>query len=227
MGASLWPNVDEETWSSFDVVAPGIHIYRDVFPQNLITIDILEKALADNNDGWYWSPAKINHNEVDTGFRDCSDFKFMESDYFGKPTEKNAVDFYDLHKFLKHRQLQAVKHYAGIHGIPELRYWEATNFVKYETGQHFTEHTDHGFSYNCTVSLIGYLNDDYEGGELEFRFWNLLVKPKAGDLFIFPSNFMYPHRALPVLSGTKYSVVTMLDYSGKFHTGQMHSETEN
>jgi hypothetical protein len=54
---------------------------------------------------------------------------------------------------------------------------------------------------------------------------NLKIKPKAGDLFIFPSNFMYPHRAMPVESGTKYSIVTMLDYSSKFHEENFYQET--
>jgi predicted 2-oxoglutarate/Fe(II)-dependent dioxygenase YbiX len=75
--------------------------------------------------------------------------------------------------------------------------------------------------------LVGYLNDDYEGGELYFRLQNLNIKPKAGDLYIFPSTYMYPHQAKVVKSGTKYSLVTMLDYSAKFHTQEMYQDTGN
>jgi predicted 2-oxoglutarate/Fe(II)-dependent dioxygenase YbiX len=89
------------------------------------------------------------------------------------------------------------------------------------------EHHDHGYSYNCTVSLVSYVNDDYEGGELYFRLQNLEVKPKAGDLYIFPSNYMYPHQAKMVKNGTKYSIVTMLDYSEKYHRPEMYRETGN
>ena len=53
----------------------------------------------------------------------------------------------------------------------------------------------------------------------------ILLIGEAGDLFIFPSNFMYPHQAKVVHSGTKYSLVTMLDYSSKFHTPEMYQET--
>ena len=63
-----------------------------------------------------------------------------------------------------------------------------------------------------------------EGG-LRFDKLNLEIKPKAGDLYIFPSTFVFPHRAMPVKSGTKYSLVTMLDYSAKFHTQAMYQET--
>jgi predicted 2-oxoglutarate/Fe(II)-dependent dioxygenase YbiX len=99
------------------------------------------------------------------------------------------------------------------------------NFVKYGPGQHFQEHHDHGYSYNCVVSLVGYPNDDYEGGEINFRLQGLTIKPTAGDLFIFPSNYMYPHTAMPVKSGIKHSIVTMLDYSEKFHKPDFYDET--
>jgi predicted 2-oxoglutarate/Fe(II)-dependent dioxygenase YbiX len=89
------------------------------------------------------------------------------------------------------------------------------------------EHHDHGFSYNCTVSVVCYLNDDYEGGELSFRLQDLKIKPKAGDMYVFPSNFMYPHIAEKVTGGIKYSLVTMLDYSAKYHTPEIYNNTED
>jgi predicted 2-oxoglutarate/Fe(II)-dependent dioxygenase YbiX len=55
-----------------------------------------------------------------------------------------------------------------------------------------------------------YLNDDYSGGELEFRNFQLKISPKKGMLLLFPSNFAYAHIAHPVTSGTKYAFVTWL-----------------
>ena len=68
------------------------------------------------------------------------------------------------------------------------------------------------------LSSVGYLNDNYEGGELFFDKLNLKIKPKAGDLYLFPSAYIYSHAAMPVISGTKYSIVTMLDYLEAPHT---------
>jgi predicted 2-oxoglutarate/Fe(II)-dependent dioxygenase YbiX len=65
---------------------------------------------------------------------------------------------------------------------------------------------------------VGYLNDDYEGGELFFDKLNLKIKPQAGDLYLFPSSYIYSHAAMPVTDGTKYSIVTMLDYLEAPHT---------
>ena len=53
-------------------------------------------------------------------------------------------------------------------GLAPLNYWESFNFVKYGEDQHFQVHSDHGYSYICVLSSVGYINDDYEGGEISF-----------------------------------------------------------
>jgi predicted 2-oxoglutarate/Fe(II)-dependent dioxygenase YbiX len=102
-----------------------------------------------------------------------------------------------------------------------MEFMEAINFVKYGKDQHFAVHTDHGFSYTCTVSSIAYFNDDYEGGELWFPYLNIAFKPQKGDILIFPSTYIYAHASLPVKSGMKYSAVTMFDYNDNNHKQPM------
>jgi predicted 2-oxoglutarate/Fe(II)-dependent dioxygenase YbiX len=60
------------------------------------------------------------------------------------------------------------------------------------------------------LSAICYLNDDYEGGEIEFPEFKVKIKPEAGMLILFPSNFAYKHTAYPVTKGTKYALVTWI-----------------
>ena len=57
------------------------------------------------------------------------------------------------------------------------------------------------------LSIIGLLNDDFEGGEL-IMFEDKKIDTKKGDLLIFPSNFMYPHEIMPVTKGVRYSYVS-------------------
>jgi hypothetical protein len=214
------------TWSKAEDLGSGIWVYRDVFTKELDIINRLENQLSGNTEGWTWQPAYVGYQERMPDYRDCVDFKYKKSDIESDTSEISLAmqgiwqDCYD-------RQAPAVADYCKKFNIHQLRYWEAFNFIKYVPGHHFMEHHDHGFSYNCTVSLVGYLNDDYEGGELYFRLQGLNIKPKAGDLYIFPSNYMYPHQAKKVHSGTKYSIVTMLDYSAKYHTPQMYEDSGN
>jgi len=221
-----WYTIDEVTWSSAEEVIPGsgIWVYHDVLPKDMDIITRLEEVLDSPDNDYQYQEAMVGYSMKLPEYRDCVDFKYKEHDFDNDQTEWGDK-LRELAKETKYKQLQVVKDYTRRYNIGELRYWEATNYVRYGVGQHFQEHHDHGYSYNCVVSLVAYPNDDYEGGELFFRLQNVQAKARAGDVFIFPSNFMYPHRAMPVKSGVKYSMVTMLDYSDKFHTAQFFEET--
>ena len=57
------------------------------------------------------------------------------------------------------------------------------------------------------LSIVGALNEDYEGGE--FIMWETeKIELPQGSIMIFPSNFMYPHKVMPVTKGTRYSYVS-------------------
>lgn len=215
---------DKETWSDVEEIGPGILVYRDVVFKNCI--DRLEEVLNDESNHYNYSEAMVGYAMKIPEYRDCYDFKYKKTDIIHDRTDA-GIKLQKLWQDLYNAKLPAVKDYCKKFNIGEIRYWEAMNFVKYGPGQHFQEHSDHGYSYNCVVSLVAYPNDNYEGGELHFRLQNLTVKPRAGDLYIFPSNYMYPHRAMPVHSGTKHSIVTMLDYSEKFHNPKFYQETGN
>lgn len=76
---------------------------------------------------------------------------------------------------------------------------------KYSTGKSMGPHVD---DYNNgddpNISVVLYLNDNYEGGEINFPNQNITIKPEAGSIVIFPSVEPYYHQSLPVVSGIKY-----------------------
>jgi Rps23 Pro-64 3,4-dihydroxylase Tpa1-like proline 4-hydroxylase len=216
--------IDEQTWSSVEDLGHGILVYHDVLPTDMNIVKRLEEVLDSDSNFYKYEEALVGYGTKMPEYRDCYDFKYKKSDIMYDESEASKK-LQDLWQDLYDRKVAAVKDYSRRFNIGELRYWEAMNFVKYGPGQHFQEHSDHGYSYNCVVSLVAYPNDDYTGGELEFRLQKLKVKPKAGDLFIFPSNYMYPHKSLPVESGTKNSIVTMLDYSDKYHNPKFYEES--
>jgi predicted 2-oxoglutarate/Fe(II)-dependent dioxygenase YbiX len=86
-------------------------------------------------------------------------------------------------------------------------------FNRYRTGTMMRKHYDHIHSifdgkYKGIpiLSLVGILNEDYEGGEFLFSSKHE-VTLKAGDILIFPSNFMYPHEVQETTKGERYSFV--------------------
>ena len=87
-------------------------------------------------------------------------------------------------------------------------------FNKYSKNTKMMEHCDHVQSIFegknkgiPTLSVLGILNDDYKGGEF-IMFQDEEIKFKKGDLLIFPSIFLYPHRVEPVKKGTRYSFIS-------------------
>jgi len=196
----------------------GLNIYHNVFSKNDSDkyIKILENNLTSGKI-YKWSEAQITNSTTPIKkARDCLDFKF-------KPENLGTRNFYnsellDLHKEMYDKLKLCIDDYARYWGI-NIVYYEAFNFVKYEgEGKHFRIHADHGPAYNCTVSAVIYINDNYEGGEIQFpRLNNYTHKPKVGDIAIFPSNYIYEHASLPIKNGTKYSIVIMTDINTLGH----------
>lgn len=80
--------------------------------------------------------------------------------------------------------------------------------LKYEEGDFYLQHSDSFKTQPRTLTIIMSMNDAYEGGEVALFDRELIYKLNAGDVLIFPSNFMYPHEILPVKSGTRFSIIT-------------------
>ena len=79
------------------------------------------------------------------------------------------------------------------------------HLLKYDESGHLPAHQDQGVS-SRVLSVLLYLNDDYEGGEIEFRHSGIKFKPKAGSVLFFPSNFLYVHEVYPVTKGPRYAL---------------------
>ena len=201
--------------------ALGLNIYHNGISKE--NCDRYLNTLENNLNGqtkYSWNEAKVTNSDKPMKYaRNCSDFKYNLYT-IGARDEQNA-ELIDMHQEIHSVLKKCVDEYANYWGINVI-YYEAFNFVKYEgAGQQFRIHADHGPAYNTTVSAVIYLNDDYEGGELFFpRLDNLVYKPKFGDIAIFPSNYIYEHASLDMLSGTKYCVVVMTDINMLGHSHQ-------
>ena len=87
-----------------------------------------------------------------------------------------------------------------------------TLLLRYEEGGMFCNHTDDTPKLPRVVSLSMFLNDDYKGGELEFKEFNLKIKPVAGEIVVFSSGFPYMHQVHPITTGIRYAVVKWYQY---------------
>lgn len=90
------------------------------------------------------------------------------------------------------------------------------NLQRYQHGGYYHWHVDAGpgaFSQRQLVA-IWYLNDvPGPGGETEFAFQELKVRPCRGDLLLFPPFWTHVHRAVEVRSGVKYIATTWICFT--------------
>jgi hypothetical protein len=88
-----------------------------------------------------------------------------------------------------------------------------TVLLRYEPGNMFHYHYDDNKGANRVISVSMLLNDDFCGGELEFREFGISLKPETGDVIVFSSSFPYIHQVKKILYGIRYSVVKWYDWA--------------
>ena len=97
----------------------------------------------------------------------------------------------------------------GLIPIVENSFIDFTEFKFQETSQSggFHDwHYENGGQQNKQRFLVWsiFFNDVEEGGELEFLYHSMRVKPKKGSMVLFPAGFTHTHRGNPPISNTKY-----------------------
>jgi predicted 2-oxoglutarate/Fe(II)-dependent dioxygenase YbiX len=64
------------------------------------------------------------------------------------------------------------------------------------------------------LSIVFFLNNDFEGGDFVFPELKVKVRPEPGMMVCFPSNHNYMHGVEPVTKGKRYSIVTWATVKG-------------
>jgi len=141
-----------------------------------------------------------------------------------EPSYKDGVsnltsDIVLLNDFIIKELYDLIQEYVDFIGFEWFNSWAGympIKFIRYSLNEKMVEHWDairtmfDGERKGIPIlSVIGTLNDDYEGGEL-ILFRDKKIDMKAGDLLIFPSSFMYPHKIDPVKKGSRYSYVSWI-----------------
>jgi prolyl 4-hydroxylase len=95
-----------------------------------------------------------------------------------------------------------------IGGNPRLRLY------RYQPGEHHSAHWDTVVHFEggarSLLTLVFYLNDDFEGGETDFPELRKTIVPRRGSALLFQHRIV--HTACPVLRGEKHVLRTDLVY---------------
>ena len=183
--------------------------YFDVLGKNKNNIVIINNFINDDD------LLAIN-NYLDL-YKDNDNFMGGKDLREDKVKEENPAVGKLLDKYEEKIYAEAYKLFTEKYGIPIIRKpVNSTHFVKWITGMNSKLHCDcekpdgtpalaaNFYTYN--VSVLMYPNDKYTGGEITFPDYDLVLKPKPGDMIMFPGNNAYKHTVQKVESGVRYTM---------------------
>jgi hypothetical protein len=165
-------------------IAPGIFLYSDIIPNSDELFNKIKKAMIDPKwivPRWSYADATDLEKNIELNLNKIF-FKYFD------PIEKDYKDFYKI-----------FPEWHDVYGI-----------MKYSVGEEFINHMDDSTEHHRQVSVVYYLNDNYIGGEINFPRFNITIKPKANQMILFPSSYVYNHFVSPIIEGEKYAVVSWL-----------------
>jgi predicted 2-oxoglutarate/Fe(II)-dependent dioxygenase YbiX len=169
----------------------GIGIIEYTFPDSL---NAQVKEFINKLDKRTWKNSGIGTSSINTKIRSSNELLISEYDKLLNEKIKKFIDI-------------CAKDYVNSFStvvntdVPLI-------LLRYREGGEYKYHSDNGPDFYRTVSFLIYINsNDYEGGETDFEYLKLKVKPDVPKIIFFPSSFIYSHAALPVTKGTKYVIV--------------------
>lgn len=186
-------------------VAGCIDIFENVWPNPIDTINTAEMLNSDPGSEVSWQKAPTFGSGP---FQNVRTNKLIGITHLAHLT--NDPKLQNIHNQFRMLLMAALPPYVEKYGIKEELFHEDYQLLKYSRDEEYKQHYDGGTASGRSVSAIVYLNDDYEGGELDFPHHGIKIRPQQGMLVLFPSNFAYSHVSHPVITGTKYAIVTWL-----------------
>lgn len=90
----------------------------------------------------------------------------------------------------------------------------ALHLVKFGSGFDLEPHVDTLSDESLHIASVYYINDDYEGGEINFPEHNLKIKPTSNSIIIFPGNENYLHEVLEAFEQPRYSSALWFQFTG-------------
>jgi Rps23 Pro-64 3,4-dihydroxylase Tpa1-like proline 4-hydroxylase len=189
-----------------EVLAGCIEIFENVWPiSSQETINMIEQECLKTDAGVHWQKAHTIGRGANQNIRTnlMIDITNISDILNNNITQTINNLFYSL-------LISTSNSYARRFDIQENFFHENYQLLKYRPGEKYDAHYDGGTQIGRCISALCYLNDDYVGGELEFVNFGIKIKPKAGSMILFPSNYAYRHIAHEIVSGTKYALVTWI-----------------
>ena len=176
----------EESFNNDLYINKKIFYYKGIIKNHK---DILEK-IEDLGDPWNFYSTKATE---------------------GQPYEKSSYQFTEYKKIniedIKEILDACIQDYEIKNNVKIKKFTDMVVHRSYP-GKHLGPHCDsHGDSNSPYITVMVDLNDNYVGGELAFDKQDLVLKPAAGSILIYPCVEPYSHLPNLISAGSKTSIL--------------------
>jgi hypothetical protein len=227
---NLKESIIKEIKMNKEILEKNVYYYKNVIPDPKKFIEIIESTETKDlgNSITKWQDWTTCSGEMYT--YGSQKVVSLDEAKVNEPKDKEAFDY--IYKTVTDIFYNVCKDYATSLGdFDEPIILPVFDIKKYSAGTFMGAHFDQQEGdKRLRYSLVFYLNDDYEGGEISFTITSpdapiihgkpeedyeiakdtgkitIGIKPEAGSVLIFPSSPPYHHTAHIVKSGFKYMI---------------------
>ena len=199
--------ITEDKVQTPTLIVPKSHTKLEDFIKvfdNILSVDLCDKILGEYEDSSDWNHSCVGQGTVDKTTRNCSIICMSNQIIIDNNYESRKFIDSNIHSSLH----EALKQYKILFPHFEPTIDTGYDLLRYNTGEFYTSHTDSFKEQQRSISCSISLNDDFVGGEFAFFDREIMIRLPKGSVVMFPSNFMYPHEIMPVIEGTRYSIIT-------------------
>jgi len=152
-------------------------------------------------------------------FTIVSDFIKNSKDWINMPWGSQCIEYNSmtneivqiLEKVFTFVHEKSLKHYDVEINPVKI---DSINILKFSEGFGLEPHIDTASAEKNHIASIYYMNDNYEGGEIYFLDFDLLIKPKPNSVIIFPGNEGYLHGVNVVIDGDRITSSMWFQFTG-------------
>jgi hypothetical protein len=155
--------------------------------------------MAYQNPDVVWGKAKNIFHSLLSEEKDSEAFKNQE--YIITTLKQGLSDAFEEYTRVCNLDSKISEHFSNVIVKPDRTIGVNIYFNNCTMGPHIDY--NEAQSADLSYSIVLYINDDYDGGELHFRKFDLSVKPSAGSAIVFPSSAPYYHESIPTTRGDK------------------------
>jgi hypothetical protein len=199
-------NISEEI--EYEIPYDKIMYFKGIIKNYKEIIDLIENINSHAVSPWeIWNS---HDREYPYG-----EVKFLRKELLDKETDKfikeKSIFLIDslISSMIKSAEIYEKQYNIGKDNLKFLIKYLNKDVSKYGVNKYYENnfmgpHTDwNEVNSDLLFTIVIYLNDEYDDGELYFNNFELKIKPKAGSVVIFPSTLPYLHQSLKITKGRK------------------------